>query len=172
LALVIVIGFGGYRLYRAINPIPYSASAYGFSINFPETPTVTNIPSQKDSTGGTESGTVYDVVDAVTKDVYIVDVIHYSDASAASLSTNDTRAALLADASQMAQTYKLTLQRTSFTTFNSLTALEAVFVPTNKSASPTDLFTFLKKNNSYTILGSGMSAAKFTTFVHSFRFSN
>jgi hypothetical protein len=174
LCLVIGIGIGGYALYRALNPIAYIATKDDFKIVFPGTPTVHSIAATKDSGGGTESGTIYDVVDnsGAKSGGYIIYVNHYSGQSTNDLSKAATQTALESDAEQIALIDKATIGQHEITTFDNLIAVTATLMPASKSSGSTQLLAFLHKNDAYVLLGAGVSQARFNSFTASFQFLN
>jgi hypothetical protein len=173
LCILVGIGFGAFHVYHIIHPTLYVAAGEGFEINFPATPTINNLPSQSDGLGGKETGKIYQVSAANAKSAgYIIYVNHYSGNTVSSFTKSETTEALEENSDHMAGILGANITQPQITSFKSTVAAEATLVPTTKGEGSIYLLSFLKGNNAYIILGSGMTKSRFNSFTNSFQFLN
>jgi len=172
--ILICLVIGSYKAYRAIYPPPYFAKQDNFKIVFPDSvqPTINKVASTSDGSGGKESSRIYSVLNQALGTDYAVYVTTYTSLNASSLSVTATTITLQDDIEQLAQNDSSNLSNGKTISFKGVTAVEATMTPSDHSEATTNLLAFLKNNDLYIILGSGMDQSKFDSFSNSFNFTN
>jgi hypothetical protein len=175
LCLIVGLGLGGYFIYHEVHTTPYVASKDNFQITFPghAKPTVKSIAPQSDGTGGKEGGRIYSVVNNNKNGGgYTIYINYYSDKTISSLTPAHTESVIEADTEYMAEVEKATITSPKIIKFNNLIAAEAILTPTDKTHGSTRILTFVKGQDAYMILGTGLTEAQFDKFTASFQFLN
>lgn len=167
--LLVLIGFGGYHLYKAIRPTPYVSKKDGFQIVFHQAPTVNKLTPEKVS-AGEETGNIYSVGNASKGTVYAVYVTTYPKVNFSSLSKSATIGTLDNEIEALASSNKAKLSDGRDITFEGLTAVEADLTPTDHSESATKVLAFLKGGRSYVLLGTGVTQSRFNAYTRTFHF--
>jgi hypothetical protein len=165
---VLLVSF--YRIYKFIWPTPYVAGQYGFQIVFSGNPTITKLPSQKNS--GVEGGAIYSVDDQIKGTDYAVYVTNYSHADFDSLSRNSKIEVLEGEVEAISKHDQLSLTSGQVITFDNLTAVEATIAAPTHSGPDTHLIAFFNKSRLYILLGAGITASKFNSYTKTFRFTD
>jgi hypothetical protein len=175
LLLICVVGllvWGSFIVYHKIYPTSYYTSTQdSFKINFPIKPVITSVPPKSVSSGGTDTVRVYNAEDQQSKTDYGIYVIHYSSINFSKFSVTETKDTLAADVNELAKAQSADLSNGKFIKFEGLTAAQALLVPaTNKSIVSARVTAFLKGNNFYMIIGSGLTQQDYNTFTSTFSF--
>lgn len=151
---------------------PYVATEDNFQINFPGTPTISNVGPSSDSTGGTTTGRAYDLQKQSSDTEYDVIVANYSDENLGSLTGASLQSSLQTSANQLAQGAKDTLSNTSFVTFSNKSAIEGIMKPGDSSTLPQYFVEFYNGHDLYAITVATTNKSTFDSFANSFSFIN
>ena len=170
--ILVVAIVAGAIIYSVIHPASYVSTLDGFQIRFPANPSVYNLASKKDPSGGTESGRLYGYANQAAATDYAVYVINYSGNKTNAQTNLEKKALLQADVDQLASAESASVVNGKFISFNGYNAVSASLVPTTKADASAYLLAFLKGNRLYMILGAGLSQSKFNTFAYSFKLTS
>jgi hypothetical protein len=177
IALIILIGFGGWKIYsltqnNKISLDPYVVSKYNFTIGFPSVPIVDNL--SKKILGNLGTGAAYASYAHNTNQQYVVDV--FTIPSSVNLNTFSDQKLIelltIEEEAVVTLSMKASDINTSQTTYLGRPAAQVQFKASNSGSTQTGYIRgFFNGQNYYIIYTLGASKSNFNIFANSFRFN-
>lgn len=149
---------------KSLYSTAYYATQDSFQINFPGTPTITQVPSSQ--TNGVAGGNSYDFTSGDKTAEYDVSVVTFAH-NITGLSQQQQQNGLQQDLNYQARSNNVAVKSSEFITFDNYTALQASLSSSSNGIAYEILF--YDNNREIVILGTGISKGSFESFASTFK---